>query len=54
MNKIETAKKWNSKHTKSIAFRFNRESDGDVIEKLQSVGNKTDYVRSLVRKDMKK
>lgn len=30
------------------------ESDGDIIEKLKSVGNKTDYVRKLILEDIGK
>lgn len=39
---------------RTVSFRFNKESDKDVIERLDSVPNKTDYVRSLVRKDIGK
>lgn len=32
-------------------FRFSR-VDQDVIDKLESVDNKTDYVRQLIKKDI--
>lgn len=27
-------------------------ADADILEKLETVGNKSDYVRSLIRKDI--
>ena len=35
----------------SMAFK---ESDGEVIEKLKSVANKTDYIRGLILADIGK
>ena len=37
--------------TRVFMFRLNKERDADVIEKLDSVPNKADYLRELVRKD---
>ena len=36
-----------------LKFRLNKETDIDIIEKLQSV-NKLDYLRELIRADIKK
>lgn len=38
---------------KVIILRLNKESDEDVIEKLDEQPNKTEYVRKLVRKDIR-
>ena len=51
---IERSSEWSKEHMRTVSFRFNKESDKDVIERLDSVPNKTDYVRSLVRKDIGK
>lgn len=40
--------------TVQYVFRLRLESDADVIQRLRSVQNKTDYLRRLVRADMKK
>lgn len=40
------------KFFKAVLLRFSREQDADVLAKLDSVPNKTDYVRKLVRKDI--
>jgi hypothetical protein len=37
---------------KTYVMRFRRDKDGDVIGKLESVPNKTDYVRQLVQNDI--
>ena len=39
--------------TTQFAFRFRNEADADVIAKLMSVAAKTDYVRGLVRRDVR-
>ena len=46
--------KWQAKAMRQIALRFNRENDADVLRKMDSVPNKTDYVRQLVREDIGK
>lgn len=38
---------------KVIMLRLNKEEDADVIERMEEQSNKTDYVRKLVRKDIK-
>lgn len=44
--------KWNKKNLKQFIFAFNKNSDADVIERLERVPNRTDYIRELVRKDI--
>lgn len=34
--------------------RFKKDSDADVIERIDSQQNKTDYIRNLVRQDIGK
>lgn len=38
--------------TVQYVFRLRMDGDSDVIDKLKSVPNKTDYLRSLVRQDI--
>jgi hypothetical protein len=40
------------KTTKSYVLRFRRGADADIIERLESVPQKTEYIRSLVRRDI--
>ncbi len=37
---------------KQVLFRFHKIEDAEVIEKLDRVRNKTDYVRELILKDI--
>lgn len=41
------------KTTHQLVMRLRVDADADVISKLESVGNKTEYIRTLIRKDMK-
>lgn len=42
------------KNTRQINFQFNRITDADILEKLDSVGNKMGYIKSLIRADLDK
>ncbi len=44
---------WQKKNCRNVMLRFFLKSDADVIAKLDSVPNKTEYVRSLILKDIK-
>lgn len=65
----ETKLKYNAEYAKNTGYaaqlKFNKEGqtrfniafgkgDDDVIAKLQSVDNRTDYVRQLIRADLAK
>lgn len=39
------------KKLKTYIIRYRFDQDADVIERLNSVGNVTDYIRKLVRMD---
>ena len=49
----KNAKRRYDKKTKELVLRFRLNQDGDVIQRLDEVPNKTEYVRSLVRQDIK-
>ena len=40
------------KTTHQLVMRLRVDADADVISKLASVGNKTAYIRELIRRDM--
>lgn len=39
--------------TKELVLRFRLNKDGDVIQRLDEVPNKTEFVRELVRRDIR-
>ena len=40
---------WQKSHTKSYAFRFNLNTDADIIEILESQENKSQFIKNLIR-----
>ena len=48
----EYAKAYQRNTYKTYAFHFDKRTDLDVIDKLKRQENKTEYIRSLVRKDI--
>lgn len=44
---------YNKEKCKRINLIFRLDADADIIEKLGKVPNKSDYIRQLIRKDMK-
>lgn len=51
-NIIASNEKWRKANTKIVNMRFNIDSDADILEKLDQVENKADYIRQLIRKDI--
>ena len=45
--------RWRKANTKIVTVRFRLEEDKNVLEKLDSVANKTDYIRNLIINDIK-
>lgn len=41
-----------ARKTVQVIFRLRKDADADVIAMLQSVPNKTEYIRQLVRRDV--
>lgn len=50
---IRAVRKYDDAHTKQILLKFNLDTDKDILEKLESVGNKQGYIKELIRRDMK-
>ena len=53
-NKLEYDNKVHRENYARLSVRFRKTSDSDVIEKLNSVPNKADYIRQLVLDDIAK
>ena len=59
-SQLRAASKWDNTHKeylKNLKRRyqivFNKEKDAEVIEKMDSVSNKNDYIRTLILDDIK-
>lgn len=46
--------KYQLEHTKMMTLKLRIEEDKDILEKLDSVPNKIDYIRQLIRADISK
>lgn len=43
----------NRERWRMINLKLNKDTDGDIIEKLESEGSMNGYIKKLIRKDMK-
>ena len=44
--------KYDKKNCVQILMKLNRNTDSDILDKLESVDNKQGYIKSLIRKDL--
>lgn len=44
--------KYDATHTVQVKLKLHREIDKDILDKLDEVGNKQGYIKSLIRKDL--
>ena len=52
--KTDYNREYNRAHYTSISLRLDTEKDGDLIKWLKAQGNLTDFIRKLLRSDMKR
>lgn len=45
---------WKKQNTRCINVRYNIENDKQILDKLDSVDNKANYIRQLILDDIKK
>ena len=43
---------FDKKNTRFIGLKFNVRTDADIIERLEAVSNKQQYIRRLIRQDI--
>ena len=46
--------KWQAENVKRYGFAFMRKTDAAIIAKLDSVPNKSGYIRELIKRDIEK
>lgn len=51
-NHTVAQRKYDAANCKFYHLKFNRKTDADVIEKLDSVPSRQDYIRQLIRKNL--
>lgn len=50
--KITPQERYKAKNIKQVKIELNIKTDEDIINKLNSVGNKQGYIKQLIRKDI--
>ena len=51
---IKAQAKYDSENTRQVHLKLNLRTDGEVLEKLDSVPSKQGYIKELIRADLKK
>lgn len=51
-NHAQAASKYNKKATVQVPIRLNKNTDADILAKLETVTSKQGYIKSLIRRDM--
>ena len=46
--------KYDKRNTKSFSLKLNKNTDADILEKFEECGNVSQYLKQLVRQDIKK
>ena len=46
--------KYDAAHTRKVILKLNKETDADILERLDSVSNKQGYIKGLIRDDIEK
>jgi len=44
--------KYDKANTKQVVIKLNIRTDKDILERLQSAGNKQGYIKELIRRDI--
>ena len=44
--------RYDKEHTRKILMKLNKTTDADILEKLDSIGNKQGYIKACIRKDL--
>ena len=48
------AAKYDAANTTQIKLKLNLKTDADILKRLEDVGNKQGYIKSLIRQDIEK
>ena len=50
-SQVKASTKYNKANTTTLCLRFNLKTDKDIIDALETVENKTGYIKELIRLD---
>ena len=53
-DKLTPQARYDAAHTVQIKMKLNRETDADILDRLQTVPNRQGYIKRLIREDIEK
>ncbi len=51
-SQVKAQAKYDRQNTRQIMFKFNKKTDEDILEKLDTVDNRQGYIKELIRGDL--
>ena len=48
----EAKKEWDRANTQRVIMKLNKNTDSDIISRLEEVPNKQGYIKTLIRQDL--
>lgn len=51
---IKAQRRYDAENTRQVHLKLNRRTDGDVLERLDSVPSKQGYIKRLIREDLER
>lgn len=52
-SRSKASMKYNKENTVQLLIRLNKNTDADIIKRLEEVGNKQGYIKNLIRFNIK-
>ena len=51
---IRASAKYDAEHTVRLSLKLNRETDADILDRLDQVESKQGYIKGLIREDLRR
>lgn len=51
---LKAIRKYDDNNTLQIHLKLNKKNDKDIIQRLESAGNKQGYIKELIRRDIER
>ena len=48
----QAKKDWDRKNTRQISIKLNRNTDADILQKIESMASYAGYIKELIRRDI--
>ena len=48
----QAKKNWDKEHTRQLSIKLNRNTDADILQKIESMNSYALYIKTLIRADI--